>query len=262
MTQNQSPDHGHSGMPHPINTEKRTSMWIRLWPVWLIAAGLIIAWQTGLFDYLSLETLQQQNEALQGFVADHLLLAVVGYILIYAFATVFMLPGALWITITGGLVFGLVGGSLATIAGATLGACLLFTAARTSVGAALRERAGRFVKRMEQGFNENAISYMFALRLLPIVPFPVANIAPALLGARFRDFAVTTALGIIPGVVAYTWIGASLGVTFDAGETDDLFDVVKNFLPAFAALAALALLPVVYRKIAGRKAARLEEAAK
>ncbi len=102
---------------------------------------------------------------------------------------------------------------------------------------------------------------MFALRLMPVVPFPVANIAPALLGARYRDYAVTTALGIIPGVVAYTWIGASLGATFDAGETENLFDVVKNFFPALLALGVVALLPVAYKKIAGRKAARLEEAA-
>ena len=242
-------------------TEKAMSVWLKLWPVYLIAAGLIATWQFGLFKYLSLETLQAQNQTLQAFVADNLLLAVVAYIAIYAAATLFMLPGALWITISGGLLFGLAGGSMATIAGATLGASLLFLAAKTSIAAAVRERAGKFVRRMEAGFRENAISYMFALRLLPVVPFPVANIAPALLGAKYRDYALTTALGIIPGVVAYTWIGASLGATFDAGETESLFDVVKNFIPAFIALGAVALLPVVYKKIAGRKAAQLEEAA-
>ncbi|WP_084398007.1 TVP38/TMEM64 family protein [Henriciella aquimarina] len=242
-------------------TEKTTSIWIRLWPVYVIAAGLLAAWQLGVFQYLSLETLQAKNEELQTFVADHIGMAVIAYIVIYTAATAFMIPGALWITITGGLVFGLVGGSLATVAGATLGASVLFLAAKTSIGKTLQERAGKFVRRMEAGFRENAISYMFALRLLPVVPFPVANIAPALLGAKFRDYVITTALGIIPGVVAYTWIGASLGATFDAGETQDLFDVVKNFIPAFVALAVVALLPVIYKKIAGRKAARLEEAA-
>ena len=248
-------------MPDDRNERETKSVWIRLWPVYVIAAGLIAAWQFGLFRYLSLETLQAHNRTLQGFVEAHLLLAVLAYVAIYAAATVFMLPGALWITITGGLVFGLIGGSLATIAGATLGASLLFFAAKTSLGRTLHERAGKFVRRMENGFRENAISYMFALRLLPVVPFPVANIAPALLGAKYRDYALTTALGIIPGVVAYTWIGASLGATFDAGETDNLFDVVKNFIPAFVALGIVALLPVAYRKIAGRKAARLEDAA-
>lgn len=245
-----------------LQDKQSTSIWLRLWPVYVILAGLGAAWQFGLFDLLSIETLQKQNDALQAFVSDHLVLAVAAYIAIYALATLFMVPGALWITIAGGLVFGLAGGTMATIAGATLGASLLFAAARTALGTALQQRAGGFVRKMEKEFSENALSFMFALRLLPIVPFPVANIAPALLGARYRDFALTTALGIVPGVVAYTWIGASLGATFDAGETSSLFDAVKNFAPDFAALGLVALLPVAYRKIAGRKAARLEEAAR
>lgn len=248
-------------MSETPETKSPISIWVRLWPVYVIAAGLIAAWRFGLFKYFSLETLQSQNDALQDFVGEHLILALAAYVLIYAAATLFMLPGALWITIAGGLLFGLIGGSVATVIGATTGASLLFFAAKTSVGKALHDKAGGFVKKMESGFNENAISYMFALRLLPVVPFPVANIAPALLGAKFRDFALTTALGIIPGVVAYTWIGESLGATFDAGETQSLFDAVKNFVPAFIALGVVALLPVAYKKIAGRKADRLKEAA-
>ncbi|MEM5518583.1 VTT domain-containing protein [Henriciella sp. AS95] len=237
------------------------SLWIRLWPLYVIVAGLVAAWAFGLFDYLSVETLREQNATLQAFVAENLILAFAIYIAVYALATLFMLPGALWVTIAGGLLFGLVGGSIATVIGATLGASLLFLAAKTSLGRILRDKAGSFVKKMEAGFNENAISYMFALRLLPVVPFPVANIAPALLGAKYRDFLLTTALGIIPGVVAYTWIGASLGATFDAGETQSLFDVIGNFFPAFLALGAVALLPVAYKKFFGRKAAQLEKAA-
>ncbi|MGB3625173.1 MAG: VTT domain-containing protein, partial [Henriciella sp.] len=187
------------------DAKSSTSIWIRLWPVYVIVAGLIAAWQFGLFDYLSIETLREQNAELQAFVEDNFLLAFAAYIAIYAAATLFMLPGALWITISGGLLFGLVGGSIATVIGATTGASLLFFAAKTSIGTTLRNKAGRFIRKMEKGFNENAISYMFALRLLPVVPFPVANVAPALLGAKYRDFAVTTALGVIPGVVAYTW---------------------------------------------------------
>lgn len=243
-------------------TKETTSLWVRLWPVYVIVAGLLAAWAFGLFDYLSLETLREQNSALQTFVADNAVLSFAAYILVYALATVFMLPGALWITIAGGLLFGLVGGSAATVVGATLGASGLFLAAKTSLGSALQERAGGFVKRMEKGFREDAVSYMFALRLLPLVPFPVANIAPALLGAKFRDYVLTTALGIIPGVVAYTWIGASLGATFDKGETNSLFDAVANFAPAFIALGIVALLPVAYKKIFRKKAAKIEEAAR
>ena len=240
--------------------DKPTPLAIRLWPLYVIAAGIIAAWAFGLFDYLSLETLRTQQDALRSFVSEHLILAVAAYILIYAAATLFMLPGALWITIAGGFLFGLYGGTPVTIVGATLGASLLFFAARTSVGAALRERAGPFVKKMERGFQEDALSYMFALRFLPVVPFPVANIAPAILGAKYRDYAITTALGIIPGVIAYTWIGAGLSATFAAGEDPNFASVAKNLIPAVVALGVVSLIPVVYKKLFSKKAAKLESA--
>ena len=233
--------------------QKSSPIWIKLWPVYLIAAVMVGAWQMGLFQYLSLDTLREQQEVLQAFVANNLVLAVAIFIAVYAAATLFMVPGALWITIAGGFLFGLVGGSLATIAGATLGASMLFFAAKTSIGSALRDRAGPFMAKMEAGFNENPFSYMFALRLLPVVPFPVANIAPALLGAKYREYAITTALGIVPGVIAYTWVGSGLGATFAAGEDPNLASVAKNMLPALAALGVVALIPVIYKKITGRK---------
>ncbi|MEO1643092.1 MAG: VTT domain-containing protein [Pseudomonadota bacterium] len=241
--------------------EKRGSLWIKLWPIYVITAALLAAWQFGLFQYLSLETLREQQETLRAFVSENLILSVVAFVAIYALATTLMMPGALWITIAGGLLFGLVGGSVVTVIGATTGASILFLAAKTSFGEALRSRTGGFLSKMEKGFQEDSISYMFALRLLPVVPFPVANIAPALLGAKYRDFLITTALGIVPGVVAYTWIGASLGASLDPEATQDLFGVVANFIPAFAALGVVALIPVAYKKFFGRKAAKLEEAA-
>jgi uncharacterized membrane protein YdjX (TVP38/TMEM64 family) len=228
-------------------------LWLRLWPVYVIAGGLLAGWRLGLFRYLSLETLREQHETLRAFVEGNLVLAVAAYILVYALSTLFMVPGALWITIAGGFLFGLAGGSAATIVGATLGASLLFFAARTAFGGMLRERAGPFLRKMEAGFHQNPRSYMFALRFLPIVPFPVANIAPALLGARYPDYAMTTALGIVPGVVAYTWIGAGLGATFAAGGTPDIASVAANLVPAFAALAVVSLMPVAWKKFFGRK---------
>ncbi|MEZ5945497.1 MAG: VTT domain-containing protein [Hyphomonas sp.] len=233
-------------------------LWFRLWPVYLIATGLAISWRLGLFNYLSLETLRTQQETLRSFVENNLVVAIVAYLAVYVAATALMMPGALWITIAGGFLFGLAGGSVATTIGATLGASVLFFAARTAFGGMLRERAGPFLRKMEAGFNENPLSYMFALRFLPLVPFPVANIAPALLGAKYRDYALTTALGIIPGVIAYTWIGAGLGATFAAGENPDIASVARNMLPAFAALGIVSLSPVIWKKTLGRKAQRIE----
>lgn len=234
-------------------TPKPTPLWRRLWPVALIALALAAAWASGVHRYLSLETLREQQDALRGFVSENLVLSVVIYIAVYATATLLMLPGALWITIAGGFLFGLWGGSAATVTGATLGASILFIAAKTSVGSALRERAGPFLQKLEKGFQEDAVSYMFALRFLPVVPFPVANIAPALFGAKFRDYVITTALGIIPGVIAYTWIGAGLSATFAAGGDPDLASVARNLIPAFIALGVVSLLPVAYKKFFPKK---------
>lgn len=228
---------------------------MRFAPIAIIVAGLGAAYAAGLHNYLSLETLRDQREVLAGFVEAQPVLAVGAYLAVYVLATTFMLPGALWITIAGGFLFGLVGGSAATVVGATLGASVLFFVARTAIGESLRRRAGPFLKKMEAGFNENAFSYMFAMRFLPVVPFPVANIAPALLGAKARDFIITTFFGIMPGVVAYTWIGAGLGATFDAGGTPDIASFAKNLIPAFAALGVVSLLPAIVKRVRGQGAA-------
>lgn len=235
-------------------TSQPTPLWRRLWPLALIVIAFAAAWASGVHNYLSLDTLRQQQDTLRGFVSQNTLLAFAIFIAVYATATILMLPGALWITIAGGFLFGLWGGTPATVAGATLGASILFLAAKTSVGSALRERAGPFVQKLEKGFQEDAVSYMFALRFLPVVPFPVANIAPALFGAKFRDYVFTTSLGIIPGVLAYTWIGAGLGATFAAGREPDFASIASNLIPAVIALATVSLLPVAYKKFFPRKA--------
>lgn len=238
--------------PPPV---RRQPLLVRLWPVWLILAGLIAAWRFGLFELLSLDTLRDRREALTGYVAAHPLAAIGLYLGVYILATVFMLPGALWITISGGFLFGLAGGSLLTLLGATGGASLLFLLAKSALGSALQRRAGPFLARMEKGFREDQLAYMFAMRFAPVMPFPVANIAPALLGAKYLPFALTTALGIIPGVIAYTWIGAGLGATFDAGRDPDLGAVAANLLPAGIALGLVSLLPVAWKRFFARRKA-------
>jgi uncharacterized membrane protein YdjX (TVP38/TMEM64 family) len=197
---------------------------------------------------------KSQSDALTSFVAAHRALAFVAFIAVYMMATALALPGAFWITILGGYLFGLAGGSIATLIGATLGAMSLFLIARYLLANSLRARAGPFLQKLEAGFKDNAISYLLALRLAPVVPFFIANIAPAFLGARFATFAWTTAVGIIPGVIAYSWVGAGLGAAFDSGEAPDLAAFARELAPAFGALAALAIAPAIYRSVTRSKA--------
>ncbi len=229
---------------------------VRYLPLLLIVAGLIAAFALGLHRYLSFEQLKAQRETLTAFVVAHPLIAAAAFIATYMTFTLLMIPGALWLTIGGGFLFGLYGGGALTLVGATAGATCLFLAARTALGEPLRRRAGPFLKTLEAGFAENPFSYLFTLRFLPVVPFPVANIAPALLGAKLRDFVVTTFVGIIPGVIAYTLIGSGLGAAFDSGHEPDIAGFVRPLLPAFFALAAVSLLPVVIKRFRTRKPAK------
>jgi uncharacterized membrane protein YdjX (TVP38/TMEM64 family) len=243
-----------SGDTETTGAQRRRSGWLRLLPLLVILIGLAAALSLGLHKQLSFEALRDHRAQLAAFVAAQPALAVAAYLALYVAFTALMIPGALWITIAGGFLFGLAGGALATAVGATIGATLLFLVARTSLGEPLRRRAGPFLARLEAGFRENPFSYMLTLRFLPVVPFPVANIAPALLGAHLRDYVITTAVGILPGVVAYTWIGSGLGAAFDNGSEPNIGAFARQLLPAFLALAAVSIAPVLVKRLRGRRA--------
>ncbi|WP_291199393.1 TVP38/TMEM64 family protein [Hyphomonas sp.] len=233
-------------------TDKPASLWRRLWPVYIILAGLGIALSQGWHELLTLESLSANAASLDAMVRDNFLIVFVSYVAIYAAATTFMVPGSA-LTIGGGFLFGLALGTPATVIGATLGASILFFASKTSIGSVLRDVAGPFIEKMRAGFAENPVSYMFALRLIPLFPFAAVNIAPGLLGAKYRDYFVTTFFGIIPGTLAYTWIGAAVKGTLLEGGTPDIGSLASNFVPAFIALGVVSLLPVAYKKLFAKK---------
>jgi uncharacterized membrane protein YdjX (TVP38/TMEM64 family) len=233
-------------------SETPTPLWRRLWPVYIILAGLGIALSQGWHELLTLESLSANAASLDAMVRDNFLVVFVSYVAIYAAATTFMVPGSA-LTIGGGFLFGLALGTPATVIGATLGASILFFASKTSIGSVLRDVAGPFIEKMRAGFAENPVSYMFALRLIPLFPFAAVNIAPGLLGAKYRDYVLTTFFGIIPGTLAYTWIGAAVKGTLLEGGTPDIGSLASNFVPAFIALGLVSLLPVAYKKIFAKK---------
>ena len=209
----------------------------------------------GWTKYLNPQLLVENADYLQNLVNNNFLLVLVGFIALYAVLTVFMLPASI-LTVASGFLFGTLIGAPAVVIGATIGACVLFLAAKTSLQETLKGVAGPFISKMEKEYNESPFSYLFTLRLIPVFPFAVANIAPALLGAKFRDYLITTAVGIIPGTVAYSLIGNGLRETIkDAGANSDNINVGElmgatfvNMLPAFGMLILVALMPVVYKK--------------
>lgn len=222
----------------------------RFWPLGLLALGLVLFFALGLNRYATLDTLRDNREALSQWVAAHKALAILIYIAAYALMVAFSLPGALVATLTGGFLFGTVLGGTATVVAATIGATILFIAAKTAFGDLLRAKAGPAIKRMEEGFRENAFSYLLVLRLVPLFPFFLVNLAPAFLGVTLPVFVGATFLGIIPGTFVFASLGNGLGAVFDAGRTPDL-GLIKEpqvILPLLA-LAALALVPVLYRRL-------------
>jgi len=215
----------------------------------LIAIGVVaVAAFFGLKDYLSFEALRDNRDWLLAWRDENYVLAALIYMLIYVAAVAFSIPGALIITLAGGFLFGLFAGTLFTVIGATIGATLIFLAAKYGLGdrlfANLKDGSGRLTK-MEAGLREDELSYLFLMRLVPAVPFFVANLAPAFLGVKLRTYIITTFLGIIPGTAVYTWVGSGLGDVFSRGETPDLGIIFQPVvLGPILGLCALSALPI------------------
>ena len=208
-------------------------------------------------DYLSFQALADNREALIAFRDGNYLLTALAFIAAYVVIVAFSLPGATIATLTGGFLFATFPGALFNIIGATIGATVIFLAARWGLGeklAAKMESSQGAVKKIKDGIDENQWSMLFLIRLVPAVPFFVANLVPALVGVPLHRFVVSTFLGIIPGAVVYTSVGAGLGEVFARGETPNLGIIFEpHILLPILGLSALALLPVLLKALRGKK---------
>ncbi|MSP42730.1 MAG: TVP38/TMEM64 family protein [Alphaproteobacteria bacterium] len=226
----------------------------RLWPLGFLLAGLAGFFIFDLNRYLSFEALRDNRAFLGEWIASNRALALLAFGGLYVVVVAFSLPGATVMTLGGGLLFGPVWAVPVVVIAATLGATILFLAARTALGDVLRAKAGPALRKMEAGFRENELNYMFVLRLVPLFPFFLVNLAPAFLGVSLRNFVLATLFGIIPGVLVFSLAGNGLGVVFDAGGTPDLGVIFKpEILLPILGLALLALVPVVYKRLQGAK---------
>jgi len=227
----------------------------RYLPLLSIAVGAVAGWYF-LSDYLSFEALRDNREALLAFRDANYAAMVAAYIALYVLIVAFSLPGATIATLAGGFLFGLFPGALYVVGSATIGAIVIFLAAKWGLGVSLSARmdaSSGMVKRIKQGIAENELSMLFLIRLVPVVPFFVANLLPALVGVGLGRYAFTTFFGIMPGSVVYTWVGAGLGEVFAMGETPNLsiiFDPV--ILGPILGLCALALLPILIKALRGK----------
>lgn len=240
------------------HSHRKPSAIRRIAPIFVITAGLAVFIALELHHYFTLDALRENHEALRHWTQSSPLMAVSIFVLVYAAAVAISFPGATILTVFGGFLFGLWPGVPANMIGATAGAIIIFLASKSALGDLLNNRASGFVKKMEKGFHEDELNYMFVLRLLPVFPFWAINIAAGVLGVRFRNFFIGTIFGIIPGAFVYTSIGHAAGSAFDAGDEITLHGILlkpETLLPILG-LAALALAPIVLKRF-NKQAAEL-----
>jgi uncharacterized membrane protein YdjX (TVP38/TMEM64 family) len=240
-----------------------TPLWRRLLPLGVIALGLILFFALGLDRYLSIEALNRNQEALREWALDRPVLSVGLFMLAYAAAVAISVPGAGLLSIFGGFMFGVLTGTIAVVVAATVGATAIFLAAKGAFADALRSKASGFVDKMRRGFEEDELNYMFVLRLVPAFPFFAINIAAGLLGVSLRNYVIATALGIIPGSLVYVSIGNGFRKGIEAGAEQSLEGALLQpavLLPVLG-LVVLALIPVVVKRVRGKKPGEEKEAA-
>ena len=253
------------GNNDPIPAEMTTSV-KRFLPAVIVAALFVLAWMAGWFDYFSISSLIRNREYLAEFAASNPFVALGAYVALYAGLVAISFPGASLVTTAAGFVFGGVTGAISTVFGATIGAVAIFLVARSSAGDFLVRRAGPFVGRMVDGFNKNSFNYLLIIRLTPLFPFWAVNIVPALLNMQLLPYTVATAIGIIPGTFAYSFVGSGLGDVIAAQEAanpgcaaagtcgiDPANLINPQIVWAMLALAAISTLPIFIRRFRDSK---------
>jgi uncharacterized membrane protein YdjX (TVP38/TMEM64 family) len=253
-------DRSETGQAPSLPVENKVSVW-RYLPVALVVAGLALGYALGLQDYLSLGFLAEQRQTLRASVDASFGWSALLFLIVYILAVAFSFPAASVLTIFGGFLFGwMVGGALVAV-GATIGASILFLATRSAFGGFLRDRVDGVVRKLADGFRDNAFGYLFVIRLAPVFPFFVVNIAAALFDISLSRFLAATFLGILPGTFAYAYLGQGVDSVLvaaqESGREAQISDLVtRDITLAFAALALVALMPTIVRRFRKRGASR------
>lgn len=215
----------------------------------VIACGIGLFFYLDLGRFLSLEALKANRDQLLAFTDANYSAAVILFILLYIAVTGLSLPGAVILTLAGGFLFGSVPATLYVNIGATAGATLAFLAARYVLRDWVEQKFGKWLESLQQGFAKNAFSYLMTLRLIPLFPFFVVNLVSGLTRVSVGTYVAATALGIIPGSFVYAYAGRQLGTINSLKEIAS-----PRVLGAFVLLGALALVPIVYRRLSAKAA--------
>lgn len=249
-------------------TETKSSSTLKRWlPLGVLLAVMAFAFLQGWHREITLSNLIMNRELLATFVSSNFVQAALVYFGVYIAAVALSFPGASLITIAAGFVFGWVTAGVLTAFAATIGATIIFSIAKTSFGATLQEKAGPRMQKLAAGLQDNAFSYLLFLRLVPLFPFWLINLAPALFNVPVSTYVAATFIGILPGTFAYTLLGSGLDSLVAAQEAanpgcgaagtceiDLSAAITPEIIAAIIVMAVVSLLPIVLKRIRGNKA--------
>ena len=246
----------------PSGTGRRLGRWLPVAALLLIGG---LGYALGLHRHISLTALAENRDVLRSWVDGHFALALLSFMILYVAVVALSIAGAAIIITACGFLFGWPVSTPATVIAAVLGAVIVFQIVKTSLGAALAERAGPFTERLSRGFAENAFGLLLFLRLTPLFPFWAVNAVAGLSRIPLNTFVAATAIGIIPASLAFAVIGAGLDGVIDAqhaayeacaatkGAENCTFAIEAQallspeFLLGLTALGVAALIPLLLR---------------
>lgn len=207
-----------------------------------IAAGLLLFFYLDLGRYLSFEALKANREALVAFHASYRLATVLAFMALYILQTALSLPGATVLSLSAGLLFGAALGTVYAVIAATLGAVLAFGLARYLLRDLVQERFEMRLAKVNEALEKEGLSYLLFLRLVPIFPFFLVNLAAAMTRLPLRTFALGTMFGILPGGFIYVNAGASIATINSIGDVAS-----PRVIGSFVLLGMFALVPALYQ---------------
>lgn len=225
---------------------KRLSQYL---PIVTLTLIVLVIWLGGLYHYIDIKTVQKNYLFIQQFIHDHGLASFLIFYLLYILIVSLSIPGATIMTLLGGFFFGLSLGLLGAVISATLGGSILFISAKLASKDIIAKKAGVYILKMQQGFQEHAFIYLITLRLIPIFPYFAVNLVSAFMQISFKTFFWGTFIGIIPGSFLYAQVGTLLqeGILNPAFSWHSVLSWKMTL--ALSGLGILSLLPVVYKKI-------------
>jgi len=256
--------------PKQEGSNKVGRFW-RIVPLALILAAIAAVFASGFHRSLNLETFVHYQAWLQDLVAAHGPAMLGVYSLIYVVAVTLSLPASAFLTAIGGYLFGWPLGGITANLAATLGATNIFLIARSSLGRPLLDRASSRIQGLAAGFRQQSFFYLLSLRLIPVVPFWLTNLAAAFFGMRLRPFVLATQLGMLPASFAFALAGSGLdeiiakherqrAECLALGRSDCAIDfnakslLTPELMTALALLGILALIPIALKQWRRRKA--------